>query len=231
MNNFKPFILTYFNVKKKWIVILGISLSLLAFSNTFIFFENSIDKGFELFFSKRYIVFFFFPFIYLSWCSININNFSFLQTRFKSSNYLTVINLIIYFLMSLYIVLIELIISSIATLESKMISSDILFFSLNTFCFTLFLFVLLDFFHKLFHSSILSFLLILSLLSFEDNLIRRFNWTPFFKDKWFFFERPHIVQIYSLSNIILFIGVFVVLLILYSYQNSFKKVFGKKGDR
>lgn len=231
MNKYKSFILTYFKVKKKSIVLLGMLVFLLALSNTTILYEVSSDKGFELFFSKRYIVFFFYPFIYLCWCSININNFPLLQVRFKSSSYLTFINLIIYFLFSLYIVVIELVISSIVTLQSKIISIDILYLSLNTFCFTFFLLVLLDFSHKFFHSSVLSFLLILAFLSFEDNLILRFNWTPFFKDKWFFFEKPHIQQIYSLSNILLFIGVFVVLLILYSYQNSFEKVFYKKGDR
>ncbi|OQR53125.1 hypothetical protein [Bacillus sp. CDB3] len=231
MNSFKPFIVTYFKVKKKWLIAIGIALFLLAFSNTFILYEKDIDKGFELFFSKRYIVFFFLPFIYLSWCSININDFPFLQVRFKSSNYLTAINLIIYFLVSLYMVTIELLISSMITLQNETINIDILFFSLNTFCFTFFLFILLDFFYKVLHNSIFSFFLILSYLFFEDNLILKFNWPPFFKDEWIFIERPHIQQIYSLPNIFLFIGVFAVLIILYSYQNYIGKVFRKKGDR
>lgn len=231
MNSFKSFIFTYFKVKKKWISGLGVALFLLAFSNTFILYENSIDKGFELFFSKRYIVFFFFPFIYLSWCSINIDDFPFLQARFKSSNYLTAINLIIYFLVSLYTVSIELLIASIITIQNKTISIDILFFGLNTLCFTFFLFILIDFFHKIFHNSVFPFLLILSYLFFEDNLIRKFNWPSFFKGEWIFFERPHIQQLYSLPNIFLFIGVFIILIVVYSYQNSIRMVFYNKGDR
>lgn len=231
MNNFKSFIVTYFKLKKKWLMAVGFILFLLAFSNSFIVYDKSIDKGFELFFSKRYIVFFFFPFIYLSWCGINVNNFLFLQIRFKSSNYLTAINLIIYFVVSIYIVVIESIVCSLITLQNGTINIDILFFSLNTFFYTFFLFILLDFFYKIFRNSFFSFMLILTYLFFENNLISSYNWTPLFEEGWIFFERPYTQQIFPPPNIFLFIGTFGILIVLYSYQNSFRKVFVKKGDR
>lgn len=231
MDKLKTVLLTSFALEKKRGLFIACFLLFLSLSNTFLLCEKPEDRGLELFFSKRYLVFFYFPFLYMSFGFLHRNTSEFFLARFRTNRFLLVVQIMRNGLFAFFCCFVEFCVALPAILENEEVSINLLFLVINTFFFTFFLLICFEFLTRLFHHSLISFFVLFGYLFFEDFWINRFNGTSFFADKWYFDERPNLMEIYSWPNLGLIWGVLVLLIICYSESIKFTKLFSRKGER
>lgn len=230
MDKLKAVLLTSFMLeKKKWLLITCFLL-FLSLSNTFLLCEKPEDRGLELFFSKRYLVFFYLPFLYISFGFLRQSTSELFLARFRTSRFLLMMQIIRAAFLAFFCCFVELCVALPAVLKNDEMTINLLFLVINTFFFTFFLLICFEFLTRLFRHSLISFFFLFGYLFFEDFWVSRFNGTTLFAGKWYFDERPDLMEIYSWPDLGLIWGILALLIICYSESIKFAKLFSRKGE-